>query len=408
MELIGHVKNYEWGKLGDESYVARIAAANQTDGTFVVDANKPYAELWMGTHCSGPSLVKQSGLELGSVIRPQEQPTYLFKVLSIQKALSIQLHPNKMEATALHAKFPDIYKDPNHKPELAIALTEFKAMCGFRRYTDIYSQLQNWPELQALLGADEIAKTNVPEDEENYEVREVMRNLYSSLMNLEPEQLEKCISSMHNKILAKPEKSSLDQLFLELHNDFGSDVGLLSIYFLNVLDLQPGQSIYLAANVPHAYIRGDCVECMSCSDNVVRAGLTPKFKDIETLLRLVEVKSASPESLMCEPIVKDPKRQPYTRTYCPNDPWLLEFSVSMLTVPPGVNDYPITNGINGSILLVTAGKGTLRGNVKNITVQFGSIVFLSSEAGAELQLWRNSEDLNEEFVAYLAMQREKV
>ena len=27
----------------------------------------------------------------------------------------------------------------------------------------------------------------------------------------------------------------------------------------------------------------DCVECMACSDNVVRAGLTPKFKDKQTL-----------------------------------------------------------------------------------------------------------------------------
>ncbi len=33
----------------------------------------------------------------------------------------------------------------------------------------------------------------------------------------------------------------------------------------------------------HLLVAGDCVECMACSDNVVRAGLTPKFKDVPTL-----------------------------------------------------------------------------------------------------------------------------
>jgi hypothetical protein len=39
------------------------------------------------------------------------------------------------------------------------------------------------------------------------------------------------------------------------------------------------------SSTSHAHLRvaGDCVECMACSDNVVRAGLTPKFKDVPTL-----------------------------------------------------------------------------------------------------------------------------
>lgn len=31
----------------------------------------------------------------------------------------------------------------------------------------------------------------------------------------------------------------------------------------------------------------DCIECMACSDNVVRAGLTPKFKDVEVLISML-------------------------------------------------------------------------------------------------------------------------
>jgi len=45
---------------------------------------------------------------------------YLFKVLSINKALSIQVHPDKNHAEQLHKMKPDIYQDGNHKPEIAI------------------------------------------------------------------------------------------------------------------------------------------------------------------------------------------------------------------------------------------------------------------------------------------------
>ena len=43
------------------------------------------------------------------------------------------------------------------------------------------------------------------------------------------------------------------------------------------------QAIYLAANVPHAYISGELVECMATSDNVIRAGLTPKLRWVSLL-----------------------------------------------------------------------------------------------------------------------------
>ena len=47
----------------------------------------------------------------------------------------------------------------------------------------------------------------------------------------------------------------------------------------------------MAANEPHAYISGDCLEWMANSDNVVRAGLTPKFKDVQVLLKMLNYKS---------------------------------------------------------------------------------------------------------------------
>lgn len=37
----------------------------------------------------------------------------------------------------LHEEFPELYPDPNHKPEMAIALSNFEGLCGFRPYYEI-------------------------------------------------------------------------------------------------------------------------------------------------------------------------------------------------------------------------------------------------------------------------------
>lgn len=49
----------------------------------------------------------------------------------MSKALSIQAHPDKELAKALHKLHPNVYKDDNHKPEMALAITQFEALCGF-------------------------------------------------------------------------------------------------------------------------------------------------------------------------------------------------------------------------------------------------------------------------------------
>lgn len=107
MELDCKIQNYEWGKPGLKSTVASLYKNAHSD--FAVKDDLPYAELWMGTHPNGPSTIKGSGKTLTSVI--QENPTllgsevlkhfgndlpFLFKVLSVNKALSIQVHPNKV------------------------------------------------------------------------------------------------------------------------------------------------------------------------------------------------------------------------------------------------------------------------------------------------------------------------
>lgn len=93
------------------------------------------------------------------------------------------------------------------------------------------------------------------------------------------------------------------------------------VYFLNYLKLKPSEAVFLAANEPHAYLSGgnysdnfsyinnlhfsDCIENMACSDNVVRAGLTPKLVDVETLCSMLNYKGELASNKIFKPIIED-------------------------------------------------------------------------------------------------------
>ena len=121
----------------------------------------------MGTYPEPPSYVLSTGEELQTaidkdpdtllgknIIRKFNGNTtlpYLAKVLSIRKALPLQLHPNKEMAAELHKAHPSSFTDPNNKPEIAIALTRFEAFCGFREFRDIETKMRQLEPLRRFL-----------------------------------------------------------------------------------------------------------------------------------------------------------------------------------------------------------------------------------------------------------------
>ena len=138
-------KSYAWGRRGRSSLVATLACG--MDEGFELNEEREYAELWMGTHPSGPSLVSLQAplrsltpladmLRLNPALAGEKRYhtsltsglPYLFKILSVRTALSIQAHPDKALARKLHGARPDLYKDDNHKPEMAVAITPFEAL----------------------------------------------------------------------------------------------------------------------------------------------------------------------------------------------------------------------------------------------------------------------------------------
>lgn len=105
--------------------------------------------------------------------------------------------------------------------------------------------------------------------------------------------LEQQLTTLIERLRSVQSERSLtpeESLILRLNEQYPGDIGAFSPLLMNYLVLQPGQSFFIGANELHAYISGECLECMALSDNVVRAGLTPKFKDCETLCSMLTYK----------------------------------------------------------------------------------------------------------------------
>ncbi len=295
-KLFNKIQNYDWGTKNDSAFIPNFLGIEPIQDT-------PYAELWIGAHPKAPSEIEIDGVKiplnkiienhpmecLGDYVCRNFSSTFpfLLKVLSAGNALSIQTHPNKLQAGLLHTKDPKNYPDDNHKPEIAIAIDSLDAVAGFQPIQSIKKNLESLPELGELAGQeliDEIVKSNEPSTTEN-----LIKKLYSVIMQRsdEKELLASCIIKIQKRLTESKSRSPEEEQFMEQYKLFGADVGLLSFFFFNLIHLKPGEAIFTDAGIPHAYIKGNIIECMANSDNVIRAGLTNKFKDVETLLNII-------------------------------------------------------------------------------------------------------------------------
>ncbi|KAL8531995.1 hypothetical protein ACS0TY_008557 [Phlomoides rotata] len=381
------VKKYAWGKLGKESGVARMYASNSGE---TINGDEPFAEFWMGTHGSGPSYavlpaqvngelrngdlggidggkrnhcdlvslkdwIEQNPSVLGDKVLQKWGPNlpFLFKVLSVAKALSIQAHPDKDLAAILHKQQPGVFKDDNHKPEMALALTQFEALCGFVSFEEFKTVLQNVPEIIEVVGAATANQVlQISKEDGEKKLKEVLRSLFTKLMSASKAVISEVVFKLISRLNVKREAGELtdkEELVLRLEKEYPGDVGVIASFLLNYVKLNSGEALYLGANEPHAYIHGECVECMATSDNVVRAGLTPKKLDVQTLCSMLTYKQGFPEILRGVP------SNPYTVKYVPP---FNEFEVDQCILPQDKSTtFPAIPG--PSVFLVVAGKGAV-------------------------------------------------
>ncbi|KAG6840827.1 hypothetical protein C0991_004050 [Blastosporella zonata] len=421
-------QQYDWGKTGSSAKVAQFAASSKLPG-FTINESAPYAELWMGTHPKSPSHVFITGQVLSDHLASHPELIgarvsdkfdasngslpFLFKVLSIDKALSIQSHPDKATAEKLHAAQPDIYKDPNHKPEMALAITPFIAMCGFRPLSSIASFLTLTPEFAALIPQairDRFVALSGSDTPTGPEEKAALRYLFSAVMNADEATYKPQLDALVARYKAggdtDGEGKEVRDLVIRCDTQFPGDIGTFCAFLLNYVALEPGEAIFLGAGEPHAYVSGgafhvlfsqqslltirvECMECMANSDNVIRAGLTPKLRDIPNLVSGLTYNASPPSKHI---VVPTPFASTASTLY---DPPVPEFSVVLLKLAVGAEEKH--RAVEGpSIAIVTDGAGTVSWGWETLEVGLGDVFFVG--AGTEVTFRAGDAD----FVVYRA------
>lgn len=294
----GVTKESSWGRVGPESRIFSIAK--------VTDERSRLAEYWVGAHSSMPARVVLDGIEVpldrflrerGAAVLGERvvadfggELPFLLKILSIdaRHGLSIQAHPDPELARRLHANDPTSYPDARHKPEIGLPLSPTQLLYGFKRKDDLRSILSLYPEVIEFTG-----EGGGVGDEDFY------RKALGKLFTLGGERVSRLVTRLAQRVRSEGARSVEAEVFSRLHPQYGdSDEGLLALFLMNVVSVKPGEGIFIPANLPHAYLDGDLVECMACSDNVVRAGLTPKTKDVTTLLEMISYTGTTPTPVL--------------------------------------------------------------------------------------------------------------
>ena len=249
------------------------------------------AELWLGTHAGSPSRLVNDDATLGDAVGI-DLP-FLLKVLSAASPLSLQAHPDRVQAGEgfLRENAAGIpidssirnYRDASAKPEILYALSHtFDALCGFRPVRETRAVLRT------LLDRDAVSAAPGPEAlglfldrlETDTDLPEVFRWLVTRAPGVH--ELVARVSSLADD--STPHLQTARELALEYPGDPGIVVSLL----LNRVTLKRGEALYLPAGNIHAYLRGTGIELMTASDNVLRGGLTNKHVDVPELLRVLD------------------------------------------------------------------------------------------------------------------------
>lgn len=281
------VQRYEWGALSG----IQELLGHEPDGG-------PVAEAWWGTHPAAPAHV--DGIPLGEILardaaamlgpdvhaRWGELP-FMLKVLSIAKPLSIQVHPTKDQAHQILSRYDAEHSplaDTGHKPEMLVAVTDMRVQTGFRPLAQTAADLRAfglpWAEdLAALLEAGDLAAY-----------------LHAVLDGPPaPHLLERLVALGGEGSGQGGQASAPLRAAAAASRAHPGDNGALVSLALNVLELEPGQACFTDAGVVHSYQSGLGLEIMATSDNVLRAGLTPKPVHVPLVLEVARLEAQEPD-----------------------------------------------------------------------------------------------------------------
>jgi mannose-6-phosphate isomerase len=392
--MLNVVRPYDWG-----SHTALAALQGRPRAT------EPEAELWMGAHPLASSSVVLPGGPRALADLLDSEPTavlgradaerfgrrlpFLLKVLAVERALSVQVHPGSARAAGGFAaeeaagvpmsSSRRTFVDPYGKPEFLYALSPFVALAGLRDATGTAALLRllGLPALteilRALHGPSALDPTAGGRDL-------VARAMASILHWPAPDRagFSAATARRAGELLAgagadlDDEQRAVLAVVVRLAEEHPGDVLVVAPLLLQLHALPPGGTIFLPTGVPHAYLGGLAVEIMAASDNVVRAGLTTKHVDPEELLAAL-----------------DPRRDasvgwlPQGGTGPDVSVWTVpvpDFSLARLVV--GLGGKPVPEGLTGArIVLCTEGRVVVRAATGELSLRAGTSAFVPASAG---------------------------
>ncbi|KAK4663957.1 uncharacterized protein QC763_501390 [Podospora pseudopauciseta] len=375
-QLVGSCNNYPWGKQGEKSLAVQLH--KKTDPNFEIKNDEFYSELWFGDYPDFPARVLETGELLQDVLQKHKdellgkkvieelggQLPFLPKILSIAKALPLQIHPNKELAAKLHKEDPENFTDPNHKPEIAVALSKFEVFAGWKPLE----------EVQLLFKRLGVLRQFVPagiEDWSELTLREVTRSLLQAD--------EKTVKSVE-EALAKASKEELGKqtyildLLPRLQDQYGAtDNGsLVALLCMNFLVLDAGDAIYIPADGIHAYLSGDIVECMARSNNVLNAGFCPPA-DRNNIDMFADTLTFKPSTRSKDSVILPSQDQGKVKIYKPP---MSEFDMLRLSLFQGEGE-DIEAHRGPGVMIITHGNGTMLADGKTFRLEEGSIFFVA-------------------------------
>lgn len=381
------VQRYAWGS--STGLTECLGIPNPGDG--------PLAELWMGAHPKAPSLAivgderkrlddlikedPEAFLGHNALVRFGPALPYLFKVLSAAVPLSIQAHPAKHKAEKgyerenlagipLNAADRN-YRDRNHKPEMAIALTHFEGLYGFMPIEEIIENIRlvtASPErFESLVG-------RLARNPGRVELSVFFYSIIASDAITKKSLLEDARRSIEALIAhgaLSPEQEASFRWAERLFELFPGDIGALAPLILNHLVLEPGEAVYIGPGELHAHLLGTCLEIMANSDNVIRGALTGKYIDVPELISVLSFNSERTASIRPE------RLSPAEEQYPAPEP---DFQISHLCVAQGDS---LKREVKGpEILLCTKGHVRLEESEGTVELDRGGSAFVRSDAGS--------------------------
>ncbi|MDR2418651.1 MAG: mannose-6-phosphate isomerase, class I [Treponema sp.] len=379
--LKNQVKYYNWGS---PDWIPRLLGKDNPE-------KQPWAELWMGVHAEGPSSLEYEGACIPLSMLINQNPRrylgentekvfgtipFLFKVLAAGRPLSIQAHPTQAQAQigferenamGIPLKAPNRnYKDANHKPEILCALTPFTAMCGFKKPADIDAGLTVFAAGMppVLVSALDILREPLQDPDEGAALSSFLKALFGLSFNVRS-ALSKFATCKKHDACNHVMQAKAHEFIASFARLYPCDPAIIAPLYLNVIELKPGEAVYLPSGVLHAYIKGLGVELMANSDNVLRGGLTSKHIAIDELLRILRFSAFKPQILT-----------PQGNTYQTSS---REFALSVLSGNGQSRELPICGP---AIVIVTEGAA----NIDGLALGQGDSAFIPADVEAPLAI----------------------